>query len=247
MRSFVQRLCARLALAGAVVIVSSLLQAAPTQASIIAGFDVSFPNCTAVYPTSRSFAIVGVNHGHPFSTNPCLQREWSAAQRTGRAELYMNIVAPNGSTVAMGASGPAGSCSLVATLCRAYNYGFNAAKKSVTLAIEELGAPNAGTMWWLDVEFSYRWSTSRSVNARSVAGAIAYFRSRGRAVGVYSTSYQWRSIVGSYHPGIPIWYATSNPTATGARLHCTASNSFTGGAVRMVQYAGGGIDADARC
>ncbi len=242
-----RRFFVRAVIVAALLMGASFIGAAPSRAAGFIGYDVSWPNCSAVYPVGRTFGIVGVTGGHPFSVNACLRREWSAARGTGWPQLYMNIAAPNTTSVGMGASGPAGTCSLAAPLCRAYNYGWNAARSAYGYAVAAIGWSGAHTTWWLDVELSFRWSASTSVNARSIAGAIAYFHAVGRPVGVYSTGYQWARIVGSYRPGVPIWYATSNPTAAGALRHCSTANSFTGGPIRLVQYTPGGLDADALC
>ena len=233
--------------------IASLSVAAPSAqasgmylASRSMGYDVSWPNCGVSAP-ARQFAIVGVTGGHPFSTNPCLAVEFAAARRGRSAQLYMNITAPNGNTVGMGRSGPAGTCSPVAVLCRAYNYGFNAARAAFLYAVRRLGPVAEHTGWWLDVEFTVRWSRSTSVNARSIAGALAFLRTRGLGAGIYSTSYQWRHIAGAYHPHVPVWYATAYQTASGARVHCAPSSGFTGGPVRMVQYTPAGLDADTIC
>ena len=236
----------------ACAIASLSVAVGPAQASGIylasrsMGYDVSWPNCGASAP-SREFAIVGVTGGHPFSANPCLAGEFAVARRGRSAQLYMNITAPNGNTVGMGRTGPAGTCSTVAVLCRAYNYGFNAARAAFLYAVRRVGSVAEHTGWWLDVEFSARWSRSTFVNARSIAGALAFLRAHGLAAGIYSTSYQWRHIAGSYHPGVPVWYATAYGTPSGARVHCTASSGFTGGPVRLVQYTPAGLDADTIC
>lgn len=222
-------------------------QAGPTLlASRAVGYDVSWPNCGTRLPDVR-FGVIGVTGGLPFSTNPCLAAEFTAARRTLSAQLYMNIAAPGGPTAGRGRSGPAGTCSTRQVLCRAYNYGYNAARAAYVYAAHSLGSRATRTAWWLDVELGMRWSASTSVNARSVAGALAYLRSRHLAVGVYSTTYQWQTLVGTYRPGVPVWYATVNRAAAAARRHCTSGSAFTGGAVRMVQYAPGGLDTDVVC
>lgn len=236
----------------ACAIASMSVAASPAQAGGIylasrsMGYDVSWPNCGVSAP-SRQFAIVGVTGGHPFSTNPCLAGEFVVARRGRSAQLYMNITAPNGNTVGMGRRGPAGTCSTVGVLCRAYNYGFNAARAAFLYAVRRVGSVAEHTGWWLDVEFSARWSSSASLNARSIEGALAFLRAHGLTAGIYSTSYQWRHIVGSYHPHVPVWYATAYQTASGARVHCAPSSGFTGGPVRMVQYTPAGLDADTIC
>ena len=114
-------------------------------------------------------------------------------------------------------------------------------------------------MWWLDVETNNYWQTSASTprryrtaapatpaaasavqyntttNARAIAGAIAGLAASNKAVGTYSTRYQWNLIAGSFTPQVPVWYAT-NDTVDSAPLYCDQSNSFSGGPIWMVQY-----------
>ena len=210
------------------------------------GYDVSWPNCGMPEPTQR-FAVVGVTGGLPFTANPCLAAEFGAARRTGVAQLYMNIAATGRTTARLGRTGPAGSCAPSASMCTAYNYGYAAARAAYSLARSRLGASAVRTTWWLDVEFGANWSSSPPVNARAVAGALAFLRGRGLPVGIYSTAYQWSHIAGRFRPGVPTWYATVTRSAAAARHACTASRGFTGGIVRMVQFAPGGLDADTVC
>ena len=53
------------------------------------GFDISFPDCERAVLPSGSFGIVGLNGGRPFTTNPCLGREygWAASGRLATRRL----------------------------------------------------------------------------------------------------------------------------------------------------------------
>ncbi len=222
----------------------------PADASIIiAGYDVSWPNCATSLPSPPSrFVIVGTDGGGAFTTNPCLRREWSWALRTPSPALYLNVGAPLGTTAWRGRTGPAGTCSATATLCRAYNYGYNAARAAYVYAARQLGGSLAvRRTWWLDVELGSHWSRSTSINARAIAGALSFLRSKGLPAGIYSTTYQFHHIAGtSYRPGVAVWYATQATSYGSAAVQCRSS-SFTGGRVKLVQYTPGGLDHDLGC
>lgn len=210
------------------------------------GFDVSWPNCNQRLPGGRDFAVVGVTGGRAFTTNPCLASQFVIAKRTGLAELYMNIGTPAGASAGRGRTGPAGTCSTTQLWCRSYNYGYNAARAAWSTAVSRLGSGAYAPRWWLDVELNGNWTRSTSVNAAAIAGALRYLSPRVR-VGVYSTSYQWRTIAGTYRPRVAVWYATVHTSAQLALQHCSAAYSFTGGPVKIVQYTSGSVDADTLC
>jgi hypothetical protein len=210
------------------------------------GYDVSWPNCEIPGPT-RQFAVVGVTGGRPFTRNVCLRTEYAAARRTAPPQLYMNIAAPAPVGRATERTGPAGTCPSSRPLCRAYNYGYDAAEAAYAYALRTLGPTAVLTTWWLDVEFGGRWWASTSVNDHAIEGALAYLRGHHRTAGVYSTAYQWRVIAGHYRPGVPVWYATISRSAGAAWKRCSVASSFTGGPIRLVQYATGGLDADTAC
>src|SRR5690242_15732725 len=50
------------------------------------GHDISHPQCDKQPPADSAFGIVGINHGLPFSANPCLQDQyrWAAGRPSGR-------------------------------------------------------------------------------------------------------------------------------------------------------------------
>src|SRR5205807_168148 len=64
-------------LLAAIALILSPLQmvhAAPTAESAI-GYDVSYLDCDTPLPTTFGFALVNVNHGRPFTANPCFRGE----------------------------------------------------------------------------------------------------------------------------------------------------------------------------
>lgn len=66
------------------------------------GNDVSYPDCDGSLPRHQAFAIVGVNGGLAYNTNPCLAAELSWARTsTGTSDqpkvaLYVNTANPRG-------------------------------------------------------------------------------------------------------------------------------------------------------
>jgi len=72
--------------------------------------------------------------------------------------------------------------------------------------------------WWLDVETENSWwSTDLSLNQYTIQGIVDTLRrTSSAAVGIYSTGYQWRTIVGT----LPVsrvqadWSSTSRVAST---------------------------------
>jgi GH25 family lysozyme M1 (1,4-beta-N-acetylmuramidase) len=83
----------------------------------------------------------------------------------------------------------------------------NAAGQASTL-INALKGSSYGTIW-LDVE-SYSWSSNLSTNQAFITSYVNSAKSQGKAVGIYSSYYNWQSIVGLSWSGVsnlPLWYA----------------------------------------
>jgi hypothetical protein len=103
--------------------------------------------------------------------------------------------------------------------------------------------------WWLDVETENSWSsTDLSLNQYTIQGLVdALHRKSSASVGIYSTGYQWRKIVG----GLPVsgvranWVATGKLSADGAHARC--GTGFSGEPVWLVQYLQGGFDTNYVC
>jgi hypothetical protein len=194
-------------------------------ASPVTGSDISFPQCGHSYPAPRAFGIVGVNGGRPYTANPCFVAEYRWAQASGIVEFYVNTANP-------GTSDP-------------YGYGLDAARDAYAYATARVSA-GPGHLWWLDVETANSWSPDKGANAAVIAGALAFFASRGVAVGIYSTRYQWGLITGGVSiPAIPNWVPGAQSAAE-APSFCAARRSFTGGPVVMTQYTSG-FDYDVIC
>jgi len=163
--------------------------------SNVVGYDISWPQCGGGYPTSYGFGIVGVTGGTPFSGNPCFASEYQWAAAGGWPQLYINL--QYGQTN----NGPL-HCGSTDVGCLAYNYGFESAEWAVIYAQQQTGgASNNVGDWWLDVETENVWSGDTDQNTYVIQGALDYLqRVAGRTVGVYSTSYQWGEIAGSFAP-----------------------------------------------
>jgi hypothetical protein len=206
------------------------------------GYDVSYPECGSALPSPAQFAIVGINHGHAFSTNPCFA---SLAAWAGPLQaIYMNINAPPPGSQ-QGLNGPAGQCTPGLTGCVAYNYGYNAAVASMQSA-SSVGV-TAGT-WWLDVETANHWDSNQYNNARTIQGALDGLTQGGVVAGIYSTAHQFGEIAGAYAPGTPIWVATGGGQQD-AIAYCSPAHAFGGGTPWVTQFgaAGSQLDQDYAC
>jgi hypothetical protein len=222
------------------------------------GYDISYPQCGAAFPSNPAFAIVGVNGGRVFSPNPCLasQITWGGGAAT---ELYANTGNPG---PALSSFWPKGQTSPrfcdsanPDTADCAYDYGWNAAQSSFQTAQQaytSLGITTspAATRWWLDVETGNSWRTETTLNVAALQGEFDYLRSAGVTdLGFYSTTAQWTEITGGskvFSPA-PSWGAGS-PSEKAAQSLCRSTlTSFTGGRLAMVQYIYQGFDANVRC
>ncbi len=250
--------------------------------SLPVGYDVSWPQCARVLPTDPAFAIVGVNNGLANTTNPCLAEQlawawaWTATGTgTGTADqprvaLYVNTANPGllgswwpesnaypeSSTIQV--ANPYGVCEGDVDAACAYMYGYAKAYDDATIR----GVPDpAGYVWWLDVETMNSWEGDATSNRAVLEGMTYYFLNvlKAQGVGIYSTTYQWRSIVGSVGPVtsatlvprpstlnyLPSWLAGATSLA-GAQRACR-SLPLTGGDVALVQYVQDDLDHNYAC
>jgi hypothetical protein len=204
------------------------------------GFDISYPQCHKAYPSRTGVAVVGVNHGSAFTTNPCFPSEarWAGPNLS----VYLNLNSPPASDPADWDSGPDGICGADDMDCASYNYGFNAAQRSMGYVRSVGFSPHS---YMLDVETTNTWSPDTTANADVIAGAIDAIHQAGDAADVYSTDYQWGQIAGSYVPGVPAWYATGISTFF-PQTWCSGA-SFAGGPIDLVQGNAGSFDGDYAC
>jgi len=213
------------------------------------GYDISFPQCGVAYPAG-AFGIVGVNGGYPFvHYNPCLADEYSHSPHaalyinTGYDPLYTQVDGRHTMPECLTSSAIVkGSPDQKA----AWAAGCSEALRSMAYAASQGVAKPSG--WWLDVETENSWSsTDLSLNQFTIQGIVDTLHQATSAVGIYSTGYQWHTIVGS----LPVtgvranWVATGNLAAEGAHTHC--GTGFSGAPVWLVQYIQGGFDANYAC
>lgn len=239
---------------------------APTTSPSTLGVDVSYPQCGTKLPSGQAFAIVGVNGGLANNNNPCLtqQLDW-AAQTTGitsqpKVSLYVNTANPglaatvwptNNSYNGISITNPYGECAGAEGVACAYVYGWTRAYQDV----HERNVPNpTNYKWWLDVETTNSWSTTDlAANAASLEGMVDYFKSVGvPSIGVYSTNYQWNTIVGSNLSstsslnGLDSWMAGAR-TQRGAEQNCTNPPFTPTGRVVLGQFVSKGLDYNVSC
>jgi hypothetical protein len=215
-------------------------QSAGTEAPGAVGYDISWPQCSGALPAPSTLAIVGVNGGSAFTTNPCFARE--AAWAGLNLSVYINLNAPDPTHPQQFANGPAGACAPGAAACDSYNYGYNAAVNSMAQLRFAGYAPKDV---WLDVETSNVWSPDTALNDQVIAGAISALEKSGATPGLYSTAYQYSVIAGVFRSSVREWLATGTGLAIPSPGCATAS--FTGGRVTLVQGFLGPLDGDFAC
>jgi hypothetical protein len=260
-----------------VVIVALGGQAADARtAATPVGNDVSYPQCGKALPSGQAFGIVGVNDGLANTTNPCFRDELAWATRSvggttqPRAALYVNTANPghlgswwptsnNYPAATDPVPNPYGDCTGGDDAACAFVYGYAKAYDDGT----SRGVPTpASYFWWYDVETTNSWGTNTAANRADLEGMTYYFTQVLHVVGVgiYSTTSQWTTIVGSVGTAtdttaagtsastlnnLPSWIAGAR-TLTGARANCT-STPLTGGAVTVTQYVSKALDYDYAC
>jgi hypothetical protein len=211
------------------------------------GYDISWPQCGGPYPAPPfSLAMVGiVGRDGAFSHNPCLASEvaWFGS---ATVTVYVKLSSPEFGQPRQGDTGPAGTCAPTDALCRSYNYGWNLISDSYRYASQQ-GVFSG--LWWLDVEAPAGftrplWGANTVANSRVISGAINALTALGRQAGIYSNSYQWPLIAGTYAPLVPTWQA--RPNSPPATQYCTSS-LFTTGPVWLVQFANSPFDRDLAC
>lgn len=242
-RKLLLLVCALLPLLTLASVQSSSAYAAGQMAQFSGGVDISWPQCGGQYPGGGVFAILGVTGGQPFTSNDCLGDEFNWAHHWSlNPQVYVNL------QFGQSASGPL-SCLDGDPGCQAYNYGWLSAQDAWARgAYLTGGATTHVETWWLDVETENVWANDTSLNSYVIQGAIDYLqRMQARIVGVYSTSYQWGAIAGSYAPpGIPNWVAGADALLDTA--YCAAS-LWPGGQVWLYQWLNddGTVDYDFAC
>lgn len=242
------------------------------------GNDISWPQCGRKLPSGQAFGIVGVNGGLANTTNNCLSTQLLWANKSSgitsqpKTQLYVNTANPGGlSTPSWPFSNvdplgnptpnPYGACDGSDSLACAWQYGWNRAVEDVYFrfkpAAQAANLSNNPTSyrWWLDVETENTWKTSsfgQQSNAADLEGMVAYFKNNiGAQVGLYSTSYQWRQIIGSVSPtsnlnGLDSWLPGAK-SQTAAKNNCSLPALTAGGKVTLTQFVSRTHDYDYSC
>lgn len=232
------------------------------------GFDISWPQCGSPYPVGGAFAIVGVNGGLPYRTNPCLgtgdgpsELAWAGAN----AQVYANTADPGpvlSSHWPSGRSTPQ-PCDTPSnpgqdTQACHYDYGWNAAADSyqdlvdayISLGQAEPGATRtpAPLYWWLAVDTANSWTPNTAWNVDSLQGEVDLLHAVGSiGVGFVATPSDWQEITGSTEAFVSSssWPVGAS-SLTEAQTQC-GGPGFTGGGVAIVQFPSGAFDGDYRC
>jgi len=196
--------------AGSILVANQVGVMAYTSGST--GYDISYPQCGGRYPTG-AFGIIGVNGGYPFVYyNPCLASEYS---HTPNPALYINTGYDPSYTQVDGRHSTL-ECVTQSTAIQgaspqqaAWAVGCSEASRSIAYATTQ--GVTSPSSWWLDIETSNSWSsTDLSLNQYTIQGIVdTILRQSPAAVGVYSTGYQWHSIVATSRS--PAFWATGSP------------------------------------
>lgn len=247
-----------------------------TTTSTPTGNDISWPQCSKLksLPSGQAFGIVGVNDGLANTTNPCFSQELTWANKSSgatsqpKAALYVNTANPgdvipavadwpaSNKDVVTGATDtdPYGTCTGSDDTACSWQYGYNMANQDVN----RRGVANPATYrWYLDVETDNSWASDGTKNAADLEGMTAYFTGVGVHVGLYSTSTQWHTIVGTSYGstvdaggnilnGLIDWLPGAS-NLSGAEASCKLSPLTSNGQVDVAQYVSRQSDYDVSC
>ncbi len=224
----------------------------------VEGRDISWPNCPPVLgipsrrtlgkplpPAGTGFVLIGLTNGPGFYPNPCLGDQVAHA-----ASLHLPTAAYAVVTYPMGDEleryGDAGPRDPHDRLGRLFNIGWAQGAANVASL---LGTGLATPIVWVDVEPvrpPAPWSADLRANRAVVEGTLAAYRRAGLRVGVYSTPYLWRSVVGDVGYRLPEWRPAGQQSRQAALQLCSRG-TIQGGEPVLVQWATADVDFDALC
>ena len=211
------------------------------------GYDGSYPQCTDLSaPGPAAFAVVGLNGGRVFTTNPCFAEIIGGAP--GTPAIYLN----SGLSLRSPFPGLSTCYRLAAALDLedraqiAYALGCSAARQSLAeLRSRGLSLP---VMWWVDVELGNSWQRiDLELNRYAIRGQVDQLAMTERPVGVYSSFRDWQRITGGWsYPLISANWVAAKPVA-----EACAGPGFSGAPVWLAQevdpWTAGGWDSDWAC
>jgi hypothetical protein len=206
------------------------------------GVDLSWPNCDRQRPPAASFAIIGINDGHPFSTNPCLVREYGWYTATHPTGLYLNTAyTPRYQhEITNPCAEQAATLGLSKPQTQAYAIGCSETASSLQ-QLNQLHLPMPA-VFWLDVETGTLWSPDPGLNVQTLRGMIAELNALQpeAIVGIYSFPPMWRQITGNWATTLPEWI----PRANGDN---PCHTPFSTGPVWLAQGGTNTLDTDQTC
>jgi hypothetical protein len=223
--------------AAGLVMVAAAVTASGASTTWTHGYDVSWPQCSGAAArhlpsSSPRFVVLGLTHGAGHTANPCLPAQLAWARQRGAAvSAYLVPSYPTKSQRRAAATGPYGSCGTRS--CRLHNDGAAQAADAVSV-MTRAGLPVP--MVWVDVEFRSdpAWPHAPARNRAVLEGVFRGLRDAGLRYGIYTTSYMWSHIAGSWRVHVPNWLPSGNGRSTDAKAHCRATGS--GGRTWLVQY-----------
>lgn len=255
---------------GSVFVLLASASAAAARTAQSHGYDISYPQCGSSYPSSQTFAIVGVTGGVANDANDCLASElrWAssspgvASPSQPPVSFYINTANPGPGVADWPRSGTNSYGTCKGKWSRACAYLYGQQRAAYAYGLVSATQPDVASIapWWLDIETDNSWATSsarryRRLNIAAINGFIEGLINAGAPapVGVYSTGSEWRQLTGltagrtarafGYSP--PSWISSVG-TLDDARMNC-AAGGFTGVHPTLAQYSQGDFDGDLRC
>lgn len=225
---------------------------------LVQGRDISWPNCPPglgiparrtlgkpLPPAGTGFVVIGLTNGPGFYPNPCLGDQVArAASLRLPAAAYAVVTYPMGDELERyGDAGPRNSRD---RLGRLFNVGWAQGAANVASLI---GTGLESPIVWVDVEPvrpPAPWSGDVRANRAVVEGTLAAYRRAGLRVGIYSTPYLWRSVMGDVGYGLPEWRPAGQQDRRAALALCTRG-MIQGGDAVLVQWATTDIDFNVLC
>jgi hypothetical protein len=224
----------------------------------VVGRDISWSNCPKgmgiparrtlgkpLPPASARYVVIGLTNGPGFYPNPCLGEQVTYARGLHLwIGAYAVVTYPTGTELdRYGAAGPRSPDSLAGRL---WNTGWAQAQANLTrMRTAGLDAP----VLWLDVETvrpPAPWSPDVRANRTVLEGTMAAYRKAGLQLGVYSTAYLWRSVVGDVGYRLPEWRAAGATSRREALERC-AHSPIQGGMPVIGQWSSVEEDFDVLC